>query len=326
MFAKTKRVLFEEENELQQKQLEDRLRPTLPIHIKLNWPVLRCIKYGVQIRFGSETDYREVKYEINITRKENTEEHVVFEINRAEVFVDQITPDLVADKLAYETGKAIYPIQLGLDFNGEFETIVNHEDIVKRWPQHREKLEEYFEGEVANTYFDQMEEHLQSIDQINTSFLNRDWFIQTFFKPIYKNYSTAYEAESIFRFPNIDNYSIPGYQTEEKLSNTLNDFGAITIEHIGQLMEDELEEEIIEGDYKASYLLHPINKIILSYVAHFTHSNKEDIEVKIFIIPSNRAEFLEFENQDSIDALFHTEPAIESDKQVKRGFWEKLFG
>jgi hypothetical protein len=267
--------------------------------LRLEWPAELSVKYGVLITFNEgEEDSNEVKYEVQVTRlKPGIEGQALFQIERiSDVFVNEILPDLIADRLAYAAGKVFYPLVITVDQNGGFQVIYNHQEILKRWPSVKNKILSEFEGVFVEDYLDKMEKRLADVGIVELALLNNDWFIQTFFKPIYKQYGQNYISESLYKFPIAKEFKADGYLTKEKLSEKTNNFGAIELLHQGTILPitDVLDmQNNITGNYEGYYLLHPKVKRILSIVSNFSYEeyDRATVNVKIFAIPKDEQEF-----------------------------------
>ncbi|MBT2564809.1 hypothetical protein J7E50_25880 [Pedobacter sp. ISL-68] len=300
--------------------------------LRLDWPAEVCLKYGVLIIFNEgEENSNEVKYEVRVTRlKPGKEGQPLFQIERiSDVFVNEILPDLVADRLAYAAGKVFYPLVITVDQNGGFQSIYNHQDILKRWESVKKKVLDNFEGGLVEDYVERMEKQLANADSINLAFLNNDWFIHTFFKPVYKEYGQNHITESIYKFPIARGFNVEGYLTQEKLAAQSNSFGAIELIHDGTIMplEDELYiTNRATGNYEGYYLLHPKFKRIISVVSDFSYGAQEKakVKVKIALIPENDKEFdHDFELDTNVKGLPVTEMVV-LDGPSKKGFWDRL--
>jgi len=299
--------------------------------LRLEWPAELSVKYGVLIIFNEgEEDSNEVKYEVQVTRlKPGTEGQALFQIDRiGDVFVNEILPDLVADRLAYSAGKVFYPLVITVDQNGGFQTVYNCTEILKRWQSVKIKILNDFEGSLVENYIERMEKLLNNPDSIQVAFSN-DWFIQTFFKPLYKEYGKHRTSESIYKFPIANSFNVEGYITEEKLSGKTNSFGAIELLHNGIIkpLEDDLYiANRATGNYEGYYLLHPKFKRIISVVSDFSYAAQEKarVKVKIAFIPENDQEFdHDFELDTNVKGLRVTEMVV-LDGPSKKGFWDRL--
>jgi len=301
--------------------------------LRLEWPAELSVKYGVLITFNEgEEDSNEVKYEVRITRlKPGKDEEPLFQIERiSDVFVNEILPDLVADRLAYAAGKVFYPLVITVDQNGGFQSIYNHQEILKRWQSVKTKVLDNFEGGLVEEYLERMEKQLANADSINLAFLNNDWFIHTFFKPLYKEYGQHRTAESVYKFPIAKSFNVEGYITEEKLSGQTNSFGAIELLHNGTIkpLEDDLYiANRATGDYEGYYLLHPKYKRIISVVSDFNYGAPlmSKVKVKITVIPKSGEEFdQDFQLDTNVRGLPVTEMVVIDGQTSRKGFWDRL--
>ncbi|WP_025141865.1 hypothetical protein [Pedobacter jeongneungensis] len=300
--------------------------------LRLDWPAEVCLKYGVLIVFNEgEENSNEVKYEVRVTRlKPGKDGQALFQIERvSDVFVNEILPDLIADRLAYAAGKVFYPLVITVDQNGGFQDIYNHAEILKRWPSVKKKIQDNFEGDLVESYIERMEKQLVNADSINLAFLNNDWFIHTFFKPVYKEYGQNHVTQSIYKFPIARGFNVEGYLTQEKLGTQTNSFGAIELIHDGTIvpLKDELYiTNRANGNYEGYYLLHPKFKRIISVVSDFSYGEQEKakVKVKITLIPENDREFdHDFELDTNVKGLPVTEMVV-LDGPSKKGFWGRL--
>ncbi|MDQ0636518.1 hypothetical protein QF042_000083 [Pedobacter sp. W3I1] len=300
--------------------------------LRLEWPAELSVKYGVLITFNEgEEDSNEVKYEVLVTRlKPGPEGQPLFQIERiGDVFINEILPDLVADRLAYAAGKVFYPLVITVDQNGGFQTVYNHAEILKRWQSVKNKILSDFEGSLVENYIEQMEKLLGNPDSIQIALLN-DWFIQTFFKPLYKEYGQHRSSGSIYKFPIAKGFNVEGYITEEKLSGQTNSFGAIELLHNGIIkpLEDDLYiANRATGDYEGNYLLHPKYKRIISVVSDFSYGAPiiSKVKVKITVIPKSGEEFdRDFQLDTNVTGVPVTEMVVIDGQTSRKGFWDRL--
>ncbi|WP_343522827.1 hypothetical protein [Pedobacter sp.] len=300
--------------------------------LRLEWPAELSVKYGVLITFNEgEENSNEVKYEAKVTRlKPGTEGQPLFQIERvSDVFVNEMLPDLVADRLAYALGKVFYPLVITVDQNGGFQNIYNHQEILKRWPAVKKRVLDNFEGSLVEKYIERMEKQLINPDSIQLAFLN-DWFIQAFFKPLYKEYGQHRITGSIYKFPLVKDFNVEGYITEEKLSGETNSFGAIELWHKGvvkPLADDLYIANRAAGEYKGYYLLHPKYRRIISVVSDFSYGAPvgSKAKVKITVIPEDGLEFdHDFELDTNVKGMPVTEMVVVDGQRPRKGFWGRL--
>lgn len=300
--------------------------------LRLTWPVQHAINYGVRINFEEGNQQNEVKYTARVTRLNPAPTgEPLFQIERtSEVFINETLPDLVTDRLAYTAGKVFYPLIISVDNNGGFASIFNHQQILTRWEKTKTDILDNFEGQLVEDYVASMEKQLAVRERIQMALLYNDWFLQTFFKPIYKTYGTNYSAESTYRFPLLKGRMIDGYLTRESLTPHVNDFGAIELLHDGIIALDAgdvIDVLMPSGSYNGYYALHPQLKHIISVVSDFAYDDKAtaDVKVKIFLIPDNGQDF-DHDFMPGKTDVSHTQQSglVIIDHEPKKGFWDRI--
>lgn len=313
------------------KPIEKAERANQPIQFDGNFGLAKRIAkvgstlhYGLTILFEEEDQANEVKYELSITYLGlNDEQNLVYELDRTSpVYVNEVIPDLLADKLAYEAGKVFYPLVLETRQDGKFIAVKNFADIRKRWDKIKIELENYYEGEYAARYVGLMEERLADDHFIQICFKD-DWFITTYFQSIYKNYKEGLALEEYLLFPNLEPMAL-GYKTIESVNPRTNHFGAIQLEHKGILEQDELNWAT--GGYEAKYILTPATKNIQAIIAEWW--TKEITEKKVTLKLFNIGQRDEEELPTNIGASpIESLVVLDGSKRnrTEKGFWSKWF-
>lgn len=234
----------------------------------LQWPIGSWRKYGVQIDFSEDGVDNEIKYETVIRRLEDHDSgDRLFEINRsADVWINEKEPDLVMDKLAHETGKVVFPLLLRVDAAGVATAIENYAAILQRWPDVKNSLSDYFEGEFFDQYVAKIEQVLFNVDRFTFAVLYRDWFLQSYFLPIFKNYGEERTRIDYLKFPLPASFGNPGFFSQQTIADYTTDQGAIELTHRGELQEDEgLTIQKYKGSYEGIVRLHPFHNHIVAY-------------------------------------------------------------
>lgn len=251
--------------------------------------------YGVLISFTTAGQVTTVKYELMVTYiKTLVEEEVrVFSLERlSPVYINDLEPESTIDQLAFETGQVFYPLQVKVGFDGAFIGIFNHDEIKKRWIKTKEEVMDYFTGEETEKYLTQTEQMINDGFALDICFQN-DWFINTFFAPIYKSYSAEREIKSIRHFSLSPNDTPESFNVIEKIDPFLNHYNAIEIHHKGKIDRTELnlledgengEGDSVEADYEADIVLQKDTKSIESIVANWNWNDgqQKSIGLRIF--------------------------------------------
>ncbi|MCX2433393.1 hypothetical protein [Pedobacter sp. GR22-10] len=295
--------------------------------LRLKWIPDQSVSYGVCITFENEGSKNEVKYEVKVSRlKPGSNNEPLFQIERtSEVFVNEAIPELVADRLAYEAGKVFYPLVISVDNNGGFETVYNHDEILKRWPKIKSKLLSNFDGVMTDYYIANMEKLLAIPLNVTNILGKNDWLINTFFKPIYKVYQKDKFEKMVF--PILNNSNVDNYLIAEKFEKNSNSFGAIEVHHEGSIeMENADNFNQYFGDYQGKYFLHPKYKYIISLISDFSIScyATSKVHLRVFMIPEDGRDFdYDFlSTYDENNTI--TSGAVILDGPPQKSFWERL--
>lgn len=290
--------------------------------LSLNLADNKIRNYGLTILFEEDDEANEIKYELSVTCLGLSEAStILYRIDKTSpVYVNELIPDLVADKLAYEAGKVFYPLIIETDKNSAYLNVKNINEIQSRWPKIKENLKQYYEGEYAEKYFELMDLRLNDENFIQIIF-KEDWFIKVYFQSIYKSYTKQLSLTEYLTFANLDATTF-GYKTEQSISKQTNHFGAIELEHKGVLEQDEIN--FSTGNYHATYYLAPTSKSIQIIVGEWTvkEINEKKITFKLFSMDNKEEEKIPTHiEQSSINSLVF----LDGNQSAKTSFWDKWF-
>lgn len=218
-------------------------------------------KYGVLIYIEEDGKENSIKYEVDVRFIKQTDKmNSIIELEiTSDVFINDQLPDLLVDKLSYDVGQVCYPLQLEIDRQGKYLSVYNSDEIKERWLSSRGHFLEYYKGNDAKRYFELMDRTMQLKSQIDLSFKD-SIFINSYFGPIYKNYTYDFCCQDQFIFYQ-DKTKIM-ICAESKLNEYTNEFGSkvIQIEGIEAFPDFVLEEEKnvligLDTHYWANYIL-----------------------------------------------------------------------
>lgn len=229
-----------------------------------------------------------IKYEVDITYLKTIPDQArLFKIERTtKVYLNDTDPDLLMDKLAAETGAALYPVVAEIDFDGKFLGINNHEEIKERWAQKRKEIKDYFVGDIAEQYCRLMDSTVNSLPQLNWSY-KKDMLIGSYFNAIYKSYGSLLRTDAEMKFMLAGNASPVAYHVTSEVKRYLHEMGLVELVQAGIVTDErsihDLEEERsfpferiqdayakpAAGKYTARYLLHPNSNAIRSINAEW---------------------------------------------------------
>lgn len=138
--------------------------------------------YGVAFDFKTAEKESRLSFEVHV-------EHVTmlndgsyhFRISRSEdIYIDHYEPDLVIDEIAAKCSKFIYPLNIQVSAQGVWTGKTIHGELIKRWPDFKQKMKEDYAGGYMIHYLDKMEENLLDHKKFADS-LQRDLFLTLFF-------------------------------------------------------------------------------------------------------------------------------------------------
>ncbi|GEM_PF-984974 len=336
MFNKSKSIFFQEGQLNTDAAAEDGNNKLLSFSVldSLNWRIGLRLNYGVILYFGKENNQTELKYTCSLTRLENDREgNFVFALDRtSEVYINEMLPDLIADKLAFEAGKVFYPLHLVVDPSGELRGVANSQAIQQRWAEVKNELRSYFQGDFFEDYLQKMERLIDEEHHIFSALSRTDWFVNVFFQPFYQRRTTEVMERMKF-FPNLPTRSMQ-YQLIEKIAAQLNHFGAIELTQQGSLKQEGDIGIDCSGSSEASYIFHPQTRAVLGINGTW-FSKVDDSEVsvrtKIFYLAQEGEDFVhdyyvKANVLDEKDLLLNDLGAGKLDKpKDEKSVWTKLF-
>lgn len=85
------------------------------------FPINSHYKYGVMINIENGEEKNELKYETSVKWVQKYGDYHIFEIDRiSKIYINEEEANDIADLLAYETSKVLFPIHLMVDENGNW--------------------------------------------------------------------------------------------------------------------------------------------------------------------------------------------------------------
>lgn len=222
--------------------------------------------YNVFYNFSDGESENNISFQTSIKsieNKSNINGHIV-EIDRTSItLIDNEEPELVIDDLAIVTTKVIYPLQIIVNYRGNFVGIRNYEEIINRWEIVKENIHNNFEGQQTEKYISWTEETLQSKETLLTA-LKKDWFLKVYFAEIYIKYYSNYKINTTFYFPIISDLEGYEYKIVQEMNKYCDDESQLTISQTGKIYDEMNENNTdlipINGEFDSKYLLDPIDK------------------------------------------------------------------
>lgn len=238
-----------EENSEETPQEKERKKVSFTLNNKLAYsPVNTHYKYGVMITLENGEEKNELKYETSVKWVQKYGNFHIFEIDRtSKLYINEEEANDIADLLAYETSKVLFPMHLMIDEDGNWEEVAKYNKYPERWKTVKKHLQKEFEGEMVEDYFQKIEKILETPEQINF-YMTSDFFLRTLFLGYCFNYGKDFTVEKHIAFPIIENGIEPRYKIQTKADPYLDEYNLVNIEMEGILDDERSQADFINGN------------------------------------------------------------------------------
>lgn len=281
--------------------------------------------YGVMIAFLKGEKTNTLKYEISMKLFERDNVCHLVEINRvSDIWINDRELDMMAYELAVLSSSVLYPLLIAVNTKGEISRIQNYPEIKKRWELKKQVVRENYTGNYLEKYLHLNDKAFQSQDTL-LNCLKNDWFLSTFFNPLYCSYTPQLSFLNRVNFPFIFDGKPVAYEIEQKIQEQISPQGYLTIDMKGKIADERSKTDLqnglnfpyytsggkANGNYFARYHMDAGYHTIDSYIAEC--SLNLNIKRKVSVVVSR----LRKENE-------HTSGWIPEPEEKKEGFWTKL--
>ena len=266
----------------------------------------------------------QIHYEIQIRFIKYTEENILLEINKKQVYINNEAPDIKVYEMASEMANSFYPIQFHVDNKGIITHIENHDDIVIRCKQTELNLQQNYKEEIAKKIIRNFNTDYTNPNNIMLA-LQEDIFLQLYFFPLHTTYDLLQPEKTAFTFKYDVNKKPVNILLKRTLGDTYTASGKIPVQINNA---DKADEEYNRWDIL--YKLHPNDHSIFSINASICiNDGKYDPQEMIFEV--NHLEEKDMVNKDADEINEKQKPervSVFVDEDVpkqKTGFWNKIF-
>jgi hypothetical protein len=201
--------------------------------------------YGVI--FVSENEKKEklqVHYEIDVICIDQRDEHTcIFELQKHQTYINEKKPDTIIDELVEQCGAVLYPLHIQVNQSGEAIGIENQESLQKRWEIKKNEIAKAYKGKETEVLIQNMDAIISDTDQVSELLFQRDWFMNLFFIPIYKN-----KKQSVHKFPLLPYVPPILYQLKRKVTKHPHKEGDVFINLSGNCVDKRSEKDILRGN------------------------------------------------------------------------------
>lgn len=139
--------------------------------------------FGVAFDFITAERQSRVSFEVhveNVGMLSDGSYH--FRVNRDKhIFIDDYEPDLVIDEIAVKCSEFIYPLDIQVSAEGVWTGRTIHAELIKRWPDFKQKMLDEYNGGYIVHYLNKMEENVLDHKKFSKA-LEKDLFLTLFFR------------------------------------------------------------------------------------------------------------------------------------------------
>ena len=217
-------------------------------------PFKKVKNYGVEIKNWDNNILKtNMHYEIEVECIDYKNQYFTFEINQKQVYINNIIPDTKIEKLVYQAGKTLYPLQISVNQFGQIESIKNHKNTKLRWISEKENLKNYYTGQKVQKIIDSIDEILLNENTLLRS-LYKNWFFTLFFSPLYISYTDSLNRVIQRNYP-IFGDKTASFKATHTISNYCSPKNKVLIKAIGKTNDPRTIHEVLNGDSTLKYQL-----------------------------------------------------------------------
>jgi hypothetical protein len=216
-------------------------------------PIIKKINYGVMytITVGEEVNTMKFEACVEFIKKEENG-LFLFQIDRlSKTFINDEETDSIADQIAEKAASVIYPLKIIVNKKGNWKSIYNFKDILKRWKDNKKAILEEYQGQWVEKYLELNEQTL-SEKFILENALSKDWFLSAYFGNIFINYTDLYSNINKVEFPLLSDCASLHYEVEQTIEKYLDEYNLVNISQNGLLVEERSKMDI-ENSFSLPY-------------------------------------------------------------------------
>ncbi|MEN0008916.1 LysM domain-containing protein [Flavobacterium nitrogenifigens] len=318
--------------------------------LRLTW--IKNVKH----EYGTIIQYREnnrLKNKVHFTSEveflREQDNHFIVKLQINQVYVNDKAPNLVIEEFASEISKVLYPIVLCLTDRGAIHSILNVEDIQRRWKDLKPSILKYYKGgNVIQRLIYSFEKSIGSESLLRRSFEEHPFF-QIYFAPIYQNHSSDLSFTSFGiqtqTFQSVDEFETATskicVRRKEIVSRANFNKDLELLDEYGKSLEDRKEidlrkkefemgklEDEIDKNLNFEYKLHHDNKTIFS-VTGFVNSRSSNKTISTVEFETYAINYKEKKEEilNPVSGQIDWSLEVINEKEIKEpGFWEGFWG
>ncbi|WP_282057202.1 hypothetical protein [Maribacter luteus] len=242
--------------------------------------------YGVTIDFEKTGDSKQsLRFEIEVIAKKNNKNNTwLFQFDRRHLFINGKKPDTIADKLAFECGQIIYPLQIQVPGDWSTKIIKSRPLAIEQLNTLENEIKILYKSSFLDTYFSKTWDTVNNPDKYLRA-VEQNLFLSFFFAPLYRQYNALKDsATTIMNIPIVPFCRPIEYTLKQKVLPKYTRFNTITITQQGKITDSRTQKDIshklnepvftgkgqskkLEGELIAKYELHKETNVLHSLTA-----------------------------------------------------------
>jgi hypothetical protein len=206
-------------------------------HLGAIKPSSKFISYLVALKYyegDNDVASKRLDYTIGIEylNEDSQELPHIFRLHKKELFFNRKKPSLIIEEIAAALSTAIYPLEISVDHTGKFISIVNHDQIKKRWPIVKKKILKEYRGETTFKIIKRFEETIKNDTKLEAS-LHNEIFFSLFYQPFYMGHNKELKENSKIFFPIEPYKGSVIFSGETTINPFIADDSAIQLRYVG---------------------------------------------------------------------------------------------
>ncbi len=239
--------------------------------------------YGVTIEnYDAQKDKTsKIQFEMEITlRNFPGEKYYEYTLDKKQVFINKKKPITIVEKLAVQTLRAVYPLEVQTNAINKPVAVLNHQEILERWKTIKAVILKEFTGNAITNYVSKMEKALNSEAAILRS-LQEELFYSLLFNDINSKYGSEQQKETSINFPLLGFKQPLVFKGTQKLNTYKTYYQTALVE-----FEANLKNEDVNANLKIEYDLESKSFVLENCTAQCLLKHKDtllkSVTVKVY--------------------------------------------
>jgi hypothetical protein len=213
------------------------------IYNPTNEPVNYIVKSQVIDGFQDEDEYFECEF--SLRKISESKGKFIIEVIQKNVLVNNKDLESKIEILAKKCTDCLYPMQISVNKNGVFESIINFDELKKKWEESKPNLQEDFTGFIFEEYIKKMDYQMRNAEMVTKS-LKNNIFMQHLFFPLYDlKFSNDLKQNQQFAIGLVNGSPGIKFEIENSIKKELAAVSEIKISQKGKAIDKRTLEDVL---------------------------------------------------------------------------------